>query len=380
MQMRNQEGGGPFCDTVVLAKLGINVSPIGRRVRVSATEKAASMTAPVTRDHQTPTHATISRRIARNIKRFPQIAAILSLTGICIIFGSLSRYFLTITTWGEILATGAELGIIAVPMALLMISGNIDLSVGSIYALSGMIFLSLLNAGTHPILALTGALASSAVVGLVNGAIVVSMRIHSFIVTLGMMMFIRGILLVWTGGFAVEYRGGSTGVLTLLDLLAGPIGGSPVRMSAVWLILTTVGFSFVLGKTRHGNWSLAVGGDHESARDEGVLVNRVQVINFILVGLFSGLSGLVLVGRMTSAFPTLGVMYELEAIASAVMGGCLLMGGAGSVFGAFIGALLMSTMRIGLVLAGAPAYWYQAFIGLLVILAVVIRDRIERLS
>jgi len=317
--------------------------------------------------------------IARSIKRFPEIAAGVSFLVICVVFAILSNRFLTLSTWGEILATGAELGIIAVPVALLMISGNFDLSVGSTYALSGMVFIWALNSGLHPVISLIIAIASGAGVGFFNGTVVLKMHIHSFIVTLGVMMLLRGLLLVWTEGFPASVKGGKAAHPVLFGLLAGRIGRTPLRTSAIWFILTTAVLTFVLFNTRHGNWTFATGGDVESARDEGVLVDRVQLINFVIVGSMAAVSGLLEVGRMFSAFPTLGVGMELETIASAVIGGCLLTGGAGSVFGAFIGALLMSTVRIGLVLAGAPAYWYQAFIGLLVIIAVILRERMIKI-
>jgi len=316
--------------------------------------------------------------ITRGIKRFPEIAAGISFLAICIVFASLNARFLSLSVWGEILATAAELGIIAVPVALLMISGNFDLSVGSVYALSGMIFIWALNFGLHPIVSLAMAVGAGAAVGFFNGTVVLKMHIHSFIVTLGMMMFLRGVLLIWTEGFPASVEGGKAAHPVLFSLLAGRIGGIPIRTSAIWFMIVTAVLTFVLFSTRHGNWTFATGGEKESARNEGVLVNRVQLINFIIVGSLSGVSGLLLVGRMFSAFPTLGAGLELEAIASAVIGGCLLTGGAGSVFGAFIGVLLMSTMRIGLVLAGAPAYWYQAFIGLLIIIAVILREKIAQ--
>jgi len=132
--------------------------------------------------------------IARSIKRFPEIAAGVSFLVICVVFAILSNRFLTLSTWGEILATGAELGIIAVPVALLMISGNFDLSVGSTYALSGMVFIWALNSGLHPVISLIIAIASGAGVGFFNGTVVLKMHIHSFIVTLGVMMLLRGLL------------------------------------------------------------------------------------------------------------------------------------------------------------------------------------------
>ncbi len=316
--------------------------------------------------------------ISRNIKTFPEIGAAISFIIICIIFASLSKKFLTFATWGEILATASELGMISVPVALLMISGNIDLSVGSVYAVSGLLLIYLLNLGLHPIFALVIPVSVCAAIGFINGIMVTKTGIHSFIITLGMMMIVRGLLLVWTGGFPFEIKGYTAGHPILFKLLAARIGATPIRTSAIWFLLCTAIFTFVLSFTKHGNWTFATGGDIKSARDEGVLVNRVQLINFISVGCFTGISGILLVGRMFCCFPTLGFGLELEAIASAVIGGCALMGGSGSVFGAAIGTLIMSTMRIGLVLGGAPAYWYEAFIGLLVIAAVIVRERTLR--
>jgi len=210
-------------------------------------------------------------------------------------------------------------------------------------------------------------------IGGANGLLTTRLRIPSFIVTLGMMMTIRGILLLVTKGFPVSYHGKSW----LFFALNGKFA-SEFRLSAMWLLIFLGLFMFLLNRTRHGNWSYATGGNPEVARTLGVKVNRVRLINFSLTAIFASIAGAFCFARFGMAYPTLGEGMELEAIASAVLGGCYLSGGFGTILGAFFGALVFSSLRVGLVLAGAPAYWYKAFIGIILVLGMIVNKEIMR--
>jgi len=304
---------------------------------------------------------------------FPSLGVIVAFILIVIVFSFLSRQFFTVSTLGGIFTIAAELGTATLAVSVLMISGEFDLSVGSVFATAGVLFATLLNHGLNAILAFVVVLSMAIAVGISNGVITTRLRIPSFIVTLGTMMTIRGLLLLATKGFPVSYHGKSW----FLALLNGKFA-SEFRLSAIWLLGFLLLFSLLLNRTRHGNWTYAAGGNPEVARTLGVKVNKVKIINFLLTAIFASIAGAFSFARFGMAYPTLGEGMELETIASAVLGGCYLSGGFGTVLGAFFGALVISSLRVGLVLAGAPAYWYKAFIGIILVLGMIVNKEIMR--
>ena len=267
----------------------------------------------------------------------------------------------------------AELGIITVGMTVLMISGEFDLSVGSVFAVVPMVTALMINHGIDDFLALLVGLLVGVGTGFLNGIITIKTEIPSFITTLGTMMFWRGILLAVTGGFPIMLERSSS----VLKYMGGEIGGG-FRYSGLWFIVLSVIFWIVLERTSYGNWVFAVGGNVGAAKALGIPVERVKITNFILSSLLAGVAGLTTFGRFKIVDPTLGSGMELEAIAASVIGGTLLTGGYGSILGAFIGAFMIGMVRSGLVLAGAPAYWYRAFIGVILVIAAVINARIRK--
>jgi len=304
---------------------------------------------------------------------YREIGGIIGLIIISAIFAFLSSEFLSLPTFAAILTVTAELGVIAVGVAFLIISGEFDLSVGSIFAVASMGLALLLNAGYHPSSALLITLLISTSIGFINGLITLRAGIPSFITTLGMMMFWRGVLLAVTGGFTISYKGESV----LINLLSQRFIGD-FTTAAIWLIGVTLLFEIILSGTRYGNWVYATGGSSAVARAMGVNVNQVKLFNFMISGLLSGFAGCISFGRFRLVDPTLGMGMELEAITAAVIGGTLLTGGYGSIVGAFIGAFLVGMVRTGLILAGAPAYWYRAFIGIILVIAAIINIKIKK--
>ena len=287
------------------------------------------------------------------------------------VFYSINPLFASLDTAASIASIAAELGLMAVGVAFLMIAGEFDLSVGSVFAASGMLAIWLLNQGFPFWAAVAASLALGALVGLTNAAITIYGRIPSFIATLGTMWIIRGVLLAVTGGFPVRLEAD----VDELDIFAAKIVGD-LRVSAFWFLGAAILLHFILIATPFGNWMQAVGGSPATARALGINVPLVKTIGFVVSGTLAALAGIIAMARFKVVEPVAGLGMELEAIASAVIGGCSLAGGIGTILGAALAAFLVGEIRVGLILAGAPAYWYIGFVGLLLIVVGIINLRL----
>ncbi|MBE3036351.1 MAG: ABC transporter permease, partial [Candidatus Atribacteria bacterium] len=283
------------------------------------------------------------------IRRWPEFGVIIAFLVLLAIFSIFSSNFLTLRNITGILTIVSELGIMAIGVAFLMIAGEFDLSVSSVYAFSGFLFVTLANKYNSP-LAFVITLAIAAFIGFCNGIITLRARIPSFIATLGMMLLLRGSLLAVTGGESVSYSSDA-----IMPTILTRFIGFGFRPSHIWFLALTLIFSIILTNTRYGNWVFATGGNREVARAMGVNTNKVKVTNFMLSALMASLSGCIVISRFNLANASFGTGMELEAIASAVIGGTFLTGGYGTIIGVFFGALLMGMMRTGLVMIGAPA-------------------------
>jgi simple sugar transport system permease protein len=308
------------------------------------------------------------------IRRWPEFGVILAFLALLAIFSIFSSNFLTLRNITGILTIVSELGIMAIGVAFLMIAGEFDLSVSSVYAFSGFLFVTLANKYNSP-LAFVITLAIAAFIGFCNGIITLRARIPSFIATLGMMLLLRGSLLAVTGGESVSYSSDA-----IMPTILTRFIGFGFRPSHIWFLALTLIFSIILTNTRYGNWVFATGGNREVARAMGVNTNKVKVTNFMLSALMASLSGCIVISRFNLANASFGTGIELEAIASAVIGGTFLTGGYGTIIGVFFGAFLMGMMRTGLVMIGAPAYWYQAFVGVILIVAATINLKLRHLE
>ena len=266
------------------------------------------------------------------------------------------------------------LAIIAMGQALVIITKEIDLSVGSVYGLTGVAFITLQSdlgvAG-----AMIAALLIAATCGLVQALAVVKGGLPSMIVTLGGLFTFRGIIYVWTGGsvsvFPEEAR-----EHWLTRLFGGELFG--IEAAFVWMILLLVILSLALWKTPFGNHLLSTGGDRESAESRGVRTDRIKIITFVLCSVLAGFAGIVTLADQPQTHVTLGELLELEAIAAAVIGGCLLSGGRGSLVGAVLGAFIVVSFRYELIALGAPSSWFITFVGVVLIVAVIFNQKLAR--
>ncbi|MDK2896930.1 MAG: ribose transport system permease protein [Candidatus Atribacteria bacterium] len=307
--------------------------------------------------------------------------SLVGLIGLSLVFAVLSPHFFTLSNWLNVFRQVSVVIILASAQTMVIISAGIDLSVGSLLALGGSLAAVAICYWGWSLLAgaLLGVLVAG-LVGLATGTIVAKGKIPDFIATLGMLGAVRGIALLITGGLPVPSHFTATeltGYLPagLIWLGSGDIGGFPVSMMiAVGVVILTW---FILNRTTFGRSLYAVGGNREAARASGINVDRVKALVYAVSGLYCGLGGLVLVGRMNSANALMAEGMELQTIAAVVIGGTNLFGGKGSVFGTLIGALLMGVLANGLNLLNVQPFWQRVINGLLII-AVVVFDQWRR--
>jgi ribose transport system permease protein len=278
---------------------------------------------------------------------------------------ALTPHFLTVSNLLNVMEQTSINAVIAVGMTFVILSGGIDLSVGSLVALSGVVTASALQAGAPIPVALLAGLLTGALCGLMNGVLVTMGRLPPFIATLGMMSVARGAALLFTDGRPVSGFGPGFRTLATGRLLAIPV---PVLITlAVYLLA-----HLVLTRTRFGRYVYAIGGNEEATRLSGVPVRFHKTMVYVLSGLVSGLAAAVLTARLNSAQPIAGMMYELDAIAATVIGGTSLLGGQGRVSGTLVGALIMGVLRNGLNLLGISSFLQQVVIGLVIVGAVLL--------
>jgi simple sugar transport system permease protein len=304
-----------------------------------------------------------------------------ALIGAILMFAFFSVYadnFTTRTSLAGLASITAELGILSMGVTLLMIAGHFDLSVGSVLGFSSVIAPYLiLNYDTNPFLAVFFAILAAISIGLINGILVVGTRIPSFIVTLGTLLIWRSVLLRVTEGFPVAVDK-DTLVFKLFSYRIEDGFFRGYQVSFLWFIGVLILLSFILLRTRFGNWIFAAGGNERSARSMGVPVDRVWLILFVITALCAALMGLIQVGRFNTVEATRGQTLELTAIAAAVVGGARLNGGYGSVLGAALGAAMIAMINQGLILSGIASYWLQFAVGILIIGAVIANQKLGR--
>lgn len=302
-----------------------------------------------------------------------KFGSLLALIILVIVLSILSDKFLTVNNLMNIARQSSINALLAIGMLLPILTAGIDLSVGSILALSIMVMgVVSVSMSMGPILGIIACLVIGAGFGLLNGVLLTKLRLpHPFISTLGTMNIARGIALIITGAAPIA------GFPYLIQFLGSEFIG-PLPISFLLVIVVYIIFHIFLTRSQTGRYIYAIGGNKEAARLSGINVDRVLIIVYTLSGLMAGLAGLVMVGRVNSAFPLAGMSYELDAIAAVIIGGASFFGGVGTVWGTLIGALIIAVLRNGLNLLNVSADFQMTVIGLVIIAAVyvdVLRQR-----
>lgn len=308
------------------------------------------------------------KRILKITMEKPELAALVLLVILVITFQVQSDgIFLSANNLRGVLGILPEIGLMVIGVTILMICGEFDLSVGSVFAMMPMVMAVLLADGVPFPLAVFAGLLASAAIGFLNGYLTIQFNIPSFITTLGMLFIARSLTIVISGGFPPLLPNDLPN--WLFTVFVGP--GDLFRMSFVWFIAIAVLASLMMSRTNFGNWIRATGGFLPAAKAMGIPTARVKIACFMLCSMLAGFAGMIQVLRLGSPLPSIGEGWELQAVAAAVIGGTALSGGVGAVLGGIIGAILIRVIDNGLVLSQVDANWFKFAIGFLTIFAVV---------
>lgn len=309
---------------------------------------------------------------------FSHIGSLAGLIVMFVILSIASPNFLELKNLMNILRQSAINSLISVGMLMAILTAGIDLSVGSILALSTVIMgIVVIKLSMSPIIGILLCLAIGSLLGMVNGLLLTKLHLpHPFISTLGMQNICRGLALIATDAAPIS------GFPPIIQYLGSAFLG-PVPVSFILVIVVYVVFHIFLTRTATGRYIYAVGGNKEAARLSGINVDAILITVYTLSGLMAAMGGLILTGRVNAAYPLAGLAYETDAIAAVIIGGASFMGGVGTVWGTLIGAMIMAVLRNGLNLLGVSAEWQTVAIGAVIIGAVyvdVIRRRAQAKS
>jgi simple sugar transport system permease protein len=312
--------------------------------------------------------------------RYPVSYTLVAFVALLVFFGLFTRGQ-TFFQRENLLAIGRlspDLGIVSLGVGMLMIAGEFDLSVASNIPLSAFVFVKLLGWGTPHGVMILATLMVGGIIGLLNGLLVTRWDIPSFIITLGTLLFWRGIVYTLSRMMPIGIRAWLEFGTPMEKIFIGTIGGIPLQL--LWF----VGIAGVLGVLLHfhrfGNWIFVTGDNEVAARAMGIDTNRVKITCYVILGVLCSLMSIIQTLRIESFAANQGVGFELRAIASSVVGGTSLMGGIGSLPGVFLGTLTIQIIENGLILMGAPGFGISAFIGTAIILFAVLNIQVARLS
>jgi len=305
-------------------------------------------------------HEQMKNTLATTLKNYGIILAFII---ICAALAILSPVFLTRNNILNVIRQTSIYGIMAVGMTFVILTGGIDLSVGSVLALSGAICAGLLKGGSSMFVAIVAAIGVGVACGLVNGLFITKARIPPFVVTLGMTNIARGLTLIYTKGYPVS--GFSP---AFREIGGGYVAGIPIPI-IIFLSIVLIAY-VVLSQTKLGRYTYAIGGNEETVKLSGVNSSNYKTLVYVISGLTCAISALILTARLNSAEPIAGTGYETDVIAAVCIGGASMSGGRGSVWGSLLGALLIGVLNNGMNLLGVSPYFQQVVKGLIIICAV----------
>lgn len=300
------------------------------------------------------------------IKNLRQYGILIAFLAICLTLSSISPQFLTFSNWSIIFTQVSINALLAFGVTFVIITGGIDLSIGSVVAVSGVSAALLARQDSYPVIVpILGGLVVGLLFGALNGLLITKSKIAPFIVTLGVMTICRGLALIISKGRPISNLSESFNFIGGGDILGIPF---PIIILFVVFIICSV----VLKKTIFGRYVYAVGGNQQAAWASGINVNQVKMAVYALCGLLSGLAGILLTSRITTGQPNAGMSFELDAIAAAVIGGSSTSGGVGSIQGTLLGVILIGVLNNGLDLLNVSSYYQQVVMGVIIIGAVLL--------
>ncbi|PUA38004.1 ribose ABC transporter permease [Paenibacillus elgii] len=301
-----------------------------------------------------------------------QLGMLIILVLMCVLMAFITPNFMEVTNVINVLKQVSITAILAAGMTVVILTGGIDLSVGSTLALSGVLSVMLTNAGVNPVISMLAGAAAGYVVGAINGYFTAAVKLPPFIVTLGSMTYVRGLAYVISGGYPIVLQD-----VTFKYLGAGYFLKIPTPiyiMAFVYVVMY-----FILKYTMFGRHIYAIGGNQEAARLTGIKVEKTLIHVYSISGFLAGAAGVVMAGRLFSGQPMVGVGMELDAIAAVILGGTSFVGGFGRIQGTIIGVLTMGVLTNGLTLLNVDYYWQLVVKGAVIVVAVLL-DRLRSRS
>lgn len=301
--------------------------------------------------------------------------SLIALVVLIIGVSTLNENFFTLNNIFNILQQTSVNAIIAVGMTLVILTSGIDLSVGSVFALTGAVAASIIGQEMNPFIAIVVALALGAFIGFGSGVIIAKGKLQAFIATLVMMLIIRGATQVYTQGSPIGL--GMSDYAFMFEWIGfGRLLGIPMPVIIMAVVFMIAGY--ILKFTKLGRHIYAVGGNESATRLSGINVDRVKIIVYMISGLLCAIAAMIEVSRLSSAQPTAGMGYEMDAIAAVVLGGTSMAGGRGKIVGTLIGALILGFLNNGMNLLGVDAYYQMIVKGAVILLAVLIDNKTTR--
>ena len=304
--------------------------------------------------------SSVKELINKKQRELVVVVAIILLT---IVFTVLYPSYLSWNTMTQVLQQATINGIIAIGMTFAIISGGIDLSVGSVFAIIIVAVGSMTASGVHPLLAAVIGAVLGGVIGSINGFMITKMNLQPFIATLGTMSIFRGVAYVITGGWPVMGIPDAFRDMFNHKIMKG------IPNSVIIMLVLAVIMSIVLSRTKFGNYLYSVGGNEEAAKLSGVNVDRTKIIGYVICGLCAGVAGMVMLASLGTGEPAAGQGYELDAIAAAAIGGTRMAGGKGTILGTILGALLLAALKIGMILLNVDTFYQYIATGVIIVLA-----------
>ena len=306
------------------------------------------------------------------MKYMSELTTVIALIILMAVITIINSNFLTANNLLNLLLQVTSNALIAFGMTFVILTGGIDLSVGSILALSSALTAGLLGSGMRVTLAILISLMLGCMRGMMNGLLISYGKLAPFIVTLATMTIFRGATLVYTNGNPITKGLSDTFLFQFLG--QGYIVGIPFPVIIMFIVFIVL--YVLLHKTAFGKSVYAIGGNEKAAYISGVKLNKVKIIIYSISGIMASISGLIITSRLSSAQPTAGASYEMDAIAAVVLGGTSLSGGKGRILGTLIGALIIGVLNNGLNIIGVSAFWQQVVKGVVILIAVLI-DRFK---
>ncbi|OTQ59549.1 ribose ABC transporter permease [Gilliamella sp. A7] len=301
--------------------------------------------------------------------------SLITLLVLILIVSCLSDNFFTLNNIFNILQQTSINAIIAVGMTLVILTSGIDLAVGSIFALAGAVMVSMIGADISPFIAICAALIISAILGAFSGVIIAKGKLQAFIATLVMMLILRGATQVYTKGSPISI--GTNDNSEIFEWIAfGRVFGIPVPI--IIMLVVFVAAWYLLKYTRLGRYIYALGGNESATQLSGINVDKVKIIVYAMSGLLCAVASTIEISRLSSAQPTAGTGYEMDAIAAVVLGGTSMSGGRGKILGTLIGALILGFLNNGLNMLGVDAYYQMIVKGGVILLAVLVDKKTNK--